>query len=81
MMPAAGGLTQILNIRKLARLRRVLKIGRKLTELIGLCRVPIGLRRLGSILKIRRDLRCHLLILRRILLLELLETAKQLSQR
>jgi len=81
MMMAANSLAQILNIRKLAGLRRALKIGRELAKLAGLRRIAIGLRRIGRGLEVGGDLRGNLLILRRILLLQLLQIAQQLGQR
>ena len=72
MMVSTKGLSQILNIGELAALRGLREVGRHLVELARRRRIAVSLRCLGSALQIRSDLLGHLLILRRIRLLNLL---------
>jgi len=65
-------LSQVLHIGHLAALRGLREVGRHLVELARRRRIAVSLRCLGSALQIRSDLLGHLLILRRIRLLNLL---------
>jgi len=77
----AEGLRQVRNIRKLAAAGSVGEIRRKLVEKIGRVRVSLGLRGLCSALEVRCDLLGDLLVLRRVVLLKLLQRAQHLGKR
>jgi hypothetical protein len=81
MMMPAERFRQILNVRKLAGLRRIGKVRCKLRQLASGGRITGVLRGLGRVGQIRRDLLCDLLILRRVRLLNLLKLAQQLGER
>lgn len=84
MMVMAMGtrrLSQILYIRKLAGLRSVREVRRKLVELVGGCCIALRLGSLGGVPQVRGDLSGDLLVLGRIRLLELLQGGHQLSER
>ena len=82
MMPAApDSLREILHIRQLPAGRRILKVRRKLVQFAGQRRIAARCCRLRRRLQIIRNLQRDLLILRRICLLQLLQTAEDLRKR
>ena len=77
---ASDGLSEILQIGKLAALGGVGEICRKLAQLAGRARVALRLSRLSGALQIGGDLLRHLLVLGGVRLLKLLQRADQLSK-
>ncbi len=77
---AADRLGQILQIRELAVLRRIREIRGQLVELARGGRIAVCLGSLRGRFEIRRNLLRHLLILRRVRLLQLLEGAGYLGE-
>lgn len=80
MMVAADRLRQVLDIGELAALGGVLEVGGELVKLGSRRRIAVRCGGLGGALQIGGDLLRDLLILGRIRLLELLESAHQLSE-
>jgi hypothetical protein len=81
MTSTADGLRKIGNVGKLATLRRGGEIRGELSELAGGGRIPISSRCFRGALQIGGDLLGNLLIFGRIRLLQLLQSAQQLSER
>ena len=80
VMASADCLRQILDIRELAALGSIGKVGAELVELAGQRGIAVGLGRLRGTLQVCGDLLRDLLILGRVGLLKLLERAHQLSK-
>ena len=81
MVMPADGLREILNVGKLATLRGVREVRRKLVELVRRCRIAVRLRSLSGALQVCGDLLRDLLVLGWIRLLQLLKSAHQLRER
>ncbi len=76
MMAAANSLRQILQVWQLAALGSVREIRRQLVQLGRCGGIAVCLGSLGRALQIRSDLLCDLLILSRVRLLQLLQSAR-----
>jgi|HubBroStandDraft_5_1064220.scaffolds.fasta_scaffold83391_2 hypothetical protein len=79
MVVSADRLSQLLKARELAARGCVAKIRRELAELTSSGCIAVTLGRLRSALQVRGDLLYHLLVLARIRLLKLLESADRLG--
>ena len=80
VMAAAQGLSQILDVGKLAVLGGAREVCGELVELVGCRRIAVGLSCLGGRSKVGGDLLCDLLILAGIALLELLERVHDIGE-
>ena len=77
---AAESFGQILNTGKLAATGSIGEVRPELVQFVGRIGVSLGLRRLCGVMQVRRDMLGDLLILRRVVLLKLLERAQRLGK-